>query len=291
VDLGGPLVNLTPVHVHQSKRLAPKTLHTLGGPGGPHPPKWHRRPPLLRAAGSTSPRPVHKRAQAPEVHQVHQGVINFLPGKHFELVNLTGLQVHQGPPRSTEVHQPRPDCPGRVPPAAGDAHPGALREATEATKHFRSCPSSQSPHQRSSSRRAGDLQKDPVRVQAYGVGPARAVATRQLRGGAAPLGSGPLLAWGRRPAPGPPHLSGIKRRGGPGAARGPHQRRPCSPKEDAPQETRGASRRPLTRQSPRGRFGWEGGRDRTPARAYPTGPAGAPEVDRPGEARHQDPWA
>jgi hypothetical protein len=43
VDLGGPVVNLALVQVHQSKRLASNTLHTLGEPGGPFPPKWHRR--------------------------------------------------------------------------------------------------------------------------------------------------------------------------------------------------------------------------------------------------------
>jgi hypothetical protein len=101
VDLGGPVVDLAPVQVHQSKRLAPKTLHTLGGPGGPRPPKWHRRPPLPRTAGRNNPNPLRKRGQALYARQVHQGAINFLPGKHFEVVNLAGVQVHQGPPRST----------------------------------------------------------------------------------------------------------------------------------------------------------------------------------------------
>jgi hypothetical protein len=75
VDLGGPLVDLAPVQVHQSKRLAPKTLHTLGGPGGPHPTGWHWPAELPRTAGSTSSRPLRKRGQALEVHQVHQGVL------------------------------------------------------------------------------------------------------------------------------------------------------------------------------------------------------------------------
>ena len=57
--------------------------------------------PISHAAGKTSPNPLRKRNQALEVHQVHQGAINFLPGKHFEMVTLTVVQVHQGPQRST----------------------------------------------------------------------------------------------------------------------------------------------------------------------------------------------
>ena len=60
--------------------------------------------PLPNAAERTSPNPLRNRNQALEVHQVHQGAINFLPDKHFELVNLAVVQVHQGPPRSTSPH-------------------------------------------------------------------------------------------------------------------------------------------------------------------------------------------
>ena len=55
MDLDGPLVDLAPVQVHQSKRLAPKTLHTLGGPGGPRPPEWHRSPTPPACGGDDEP--------------------------------------------------------------------------------------------------------------------------------------------------------------------------------------------------------------------------------------------
>jgi hypothetical protein len=71
-----------------------------------HPNGIGARPALVR--GEDHPNPLRKRNLALEVHQVHQGAINFLPGKHFKLVNLTGVQVHQGPPRSTS---PDPTAP------------------------------------------------------------------------------------------------------------------------------------------------------------------------------------
>jgi hypothetical protein len=64
--------------------------------------------PLPNAAERTSPNPLRNRNQALEVHQVHQGAINFLPGKHFKSVNLTVIQVHRGPPRSTSPDSTAP---------------------------------------------------------------------------------------------------------------------------------------------------------------------------------------
>jgi hypothetical protein len=124
--------------------------------------------PLPHAAGRASPRPLRKRGQALEVHQVHQSAINPLAEKDLKLVDLTGYRstkVHRGPPAPT-------DRPRRGPPAAGGVYPGALREAT---KHlFAAAPAS-----------AAKLPSSPR--------PARAQLGRQLVQGRRPVGRPRLL--------------------------------------------------------------------------------------------------